>query len=139
MFFSVGSITLPPCKKASELTDKIVITDYDTAEMIKYASNCFLSLKISFFNEIGLICKELGIDDRQTSLAVSLDKRIGKYGTEAGRPFSGMCLPKDTQAFSNFVKGLKMKSDLLRVILDINQKVEELTKREQIINEIGSR
>jgi UDP-glucose 6-dehydrogenase len=50
-----------------------------------------------------------------------------------------MCLPKDTQAFSNFVKGLKMKSDLLRAILDINQKVEELTKTEQIINEIGGR
>jgi nucleotide sugar dehydrogenase len=133
------SSSLPLKQIYKQLTDNIIITDYDTAEMIKYASNCFLSLKISFFNEIGLICKELGIDDRQTSLAVSLDKRIGKYGTEAGRPFSGMCLPKDTQAFSNFVKGLKMKSDLLRVILDINQKVEELTKREQIINEIGSR
>ena len=51
----------------------------------------------------------------------------------------GCVLPKDTHAFSNFVKGLKMNSDLLRAILDINQKVEELTKTEQIINEIGSR
>ena len=105
------SSSLPLKQIYKQVTDKIIITDYDTAEMIKYASNCFLSLKISFFNEIGLICKELGIDDRQTSLAVSLDKGSREVGTEAGRASVGMCLPKDTQAFSNFVKGLKMKSD----------------------------
>ena len=61
------SSSLPLKQIYKQLTENIIITDYDTAEMIKYASNCFLSLKISFFNEIGLICKELGIDDRQTS------------------------------------------------------------------------
>jgi nucleotide sugar dehydrogenase len=115
------------------LTNKIIITDYDTAEMIKYASNCFLSLKISFFNEIGLICRHLGIDDEEVSSAVSLDRRIGKYGTKAGRPFDGMCLPKDTQALVYFVKRLKiLKPDLLQVALDINEMVAESILAKQL-------
>ena len=113
-----------------QLTDNIIITSYEAAELIKYASNCFLSLKISFFNEIGMICKKLGIDDKTVSLAVSLDKRIGEYGTEAGRPFGGACLPKDTEAMTSFVRKLQIKPDLIQVVLDINKKVQEqiLTK-----------
>src|ERR671930_1050197 len=113
-----------------QLTDNIIITSYEAAELIKYASNCFLSLKISFFNEIGMICKKLGIDDKTVSLAVSLDKRIGEYGTEAGRPFGGACLPKDTETMTSFVRKLQIKPDLIQVVLDINKKVQEqiLTK-----------
>ena len=79
-----------------ELTNNnnIIITGFETAEMIKYVSNCFLSLKISFFNEIAMICKQIGVDDKIVSLAVSLDKRIGKYGTEGGRPFAGQLSAK---------------------------------------------
>ena len=133
------SSSLPLKQIYKHLTNNIIVTDYDTAEMIKYASNCFLSLKISFFNQIGLLCKQLGINDKEVSLAVSLDKRIGKYGTEAGRPFDGTCLPKDTQALAYFVKRLKIKPDLLQVTLDINEKVAELTTIKQIIEEMGDR
>ena len=108
-----------------ELTDNIVITNFEAAEMVKYASNCFLSLKISFFNELAIICKQIGIDDKIVSLAASLDKRIGKYGTESGRPFAGPCLPKDTEAMAFFVKKLQVNSDLLKVVLDINREMEE--------------
>jgi UDPglucose 6-dehydrogenase len=111
-----------------EITKNIIITDYDTAEMIKYASNCFLSLKISYFNEIGLLCRQLGIDYREVSMAVALDKRIGQYGIHAGRPFKGPCLPKDTQALAYFVKRLKIKPDLIQSILDINEKLAEEQK-----------
>ena len=113
-----------------QLTDNILITSYEAAELIKYASNCFLSLKISFFNEIGMICKKLGIDDKTVNLAVSLDKRIGKYGTEAGRPFGGACLPKDTEAMASFVKKLQIKPDLVQVAADINRTVQQ--QQEQI-------
>jgi UDPglucose 6-dehydrogenase len=109
-----------------KLTQNIIVTSYDAAEMIKYASNCFLSLKISFFNEIGLICKQMGIDDKAVSLGVSLDKRIGNYGTQFGKPFEGACLPKDTEALAGFVKKLQLNPDLLQVALDINRKMEEL-------------
>jgi UDPglucose 6-dehydrogenase len=109
-----------------QLTKNIIITSFDAAEMIKYTSNCFLSLKISFFNEIGLICKQMGIDDKAVSLGVSLDKRIGNYGTQFGKPFEGACLPKDTEALAGFVKKLQLNPDLLQVALDINRKMEEL-------------
>jgi len=113
------------------LTKNIITTSFEAAELIKYASNCFLSLKISFFNEIGLICKHLGIDDKVVSLGVSLDKRIGKYGTEFGRPFDGMCLPKDTQALASFIKQNRIEPDLLEVALNINKKIEDMTSASQ--------
>lgn len=106
------------------LTDNIVVTNYETAEMIKYAANCFLSLKISYFNEIGFICRRLGIDDEVVNRAVSLDTRIGSYGTHAGKPFDGSCLPKDTKAFAAFVQEilpLVAHSDLLGSALGINE------------------
>lgn len=116
-----------------QLTKNIIVTSFEAAELIKYASNCFLSLKISFFNEIGLICKHLGIDDKVVSLGVSLDKRIGKYGTEFGRPFDGMCLPKDTQALASFIKQNRIEPDLLEIVLNINKKIEDLTTTRQLV------
>lgn len=109
------------------LTQNIIICNFEEAELIKYSSNCFLSLKISFFNEIGLLCRQMGLDDKKVGRAVSLDKRIGKYGTEPGRPFDGACLPKDTLALSNFVKRMGLTIDLLKVTLDINKQIEDLT------------
>ena len=108
------------------LTENIIVTSLEAAEMIKYTSNCFLSLKISFFNEIGLVCKQMGIDDKAVSLGVSLDKRIGKYGTQFGKPFEGACLPKDTEALAGFIRKLELNPDLLQVALAINRKMEEL-------------
>jgi len=110
-----------------QLTENIIVTSYEAAEMIKYTSNCFLSLKISFFNEIGLVCKQMGTDDKAVSLGVSMDKRIGNYGTQFGKPFEGACLPKDTEALAGFIRNLQLNPDLLQVALDINRKMEELT------------
>ena len=110
-----------------QLTENIIVTSFEAAEMIKYTSNCFLSLKISFFNEIGLVCKQMGIDDKAVSLGVSMDKRIGSYGTQFGKPFEGACLPKDTEALAGFIRNLQLNPDLLQVALDINRKMEELT------------
>ena len=76
-----------------------------------------------------MLCKEIGIDDRAVSLGVSLDKRIGKYGTMAGKPFEGACLPKDTKALSTFIRKRGWTPDLLKVTLDINKKIEELVTR----------
>jgi nucleotide sugar dehydrogenase len=113
-----------------QLTQDVIVTSFEAAEMIKYASNCFLSLKISFFNEIGLVCKQMGIDDKAVSLGVSLDKRIGKYGTQFGKPFEGACLPKDTEALAGFIRNLQLNPDLLQVVLEINHKMEKLVSSE---------
>jgi UDPglucose 6-dehydrogenase len=119
--------SLPLKEIYQQLTENIIITSFEAAEMIKYTSNCFLSLKISFFNEIGLVCKQMGIDDKAVSLGVSMDKRIGSYGTQFGKPFEGACLPKDTEALAGFIRNLQLNPDLLQVVLDINRKMEELT------------
>ncbi len=95
------------------LTKNIIVTSFEAAELIKYASNCFLSLKISFFNEIGLIC----------------------HGTEFGRPFDGMCLPKDTQALASFIKQNRIEPDLLEIALNINKKIEDLTSASQLVSD----
>ena len=86
------------------LNKPIFRTDLKTAELIKYASNCMLATKISYWNEIFLICKELGIDSQGVANIVGLDPRIGKYGTVHGKAFGGKCLPKDLKAFVSFAE-----------------------------------
>lgn len=124
--------SLPLYEIYSKITKNILMTGYDEAEMIKYASNCFLALKISYFNEINKICRSQGIDDRQVSLGVSLDRRIGKYGTEGGRPFGGACFPKDAEAMASFIKKNNIAPDLIQLALDINRQTEEFTSAKEI-------
>lgn len=117
-------------KLYSTLRAPIIRVDFDTAEMIKQVSNAFFATKISFFNEIYVICKKLGINDKIVSEVTSLDPRIGKYGVYGGQPFSGGCLPKDVKAFANFVKGIRANPDILEVVLRINSDLRKrLNKR----------
>jgi UDPglucose 6-dehydrogenase len=107
------------------LTNKIILTGFEEAEMIKYASNCFLALKISYFNEISLMCRKMGISEDQVAQAVSMDNRIGGYGTNGGLPFGGACLPKDTEAFASFARNMNVKHDLIETAIRINKQMEE--------------
>lgn len=132
--------SLPLVGLYSPLTKNIILTGYEEAEMAKYASNCFLALKISYFNEIGMICKKLGINEEQVSSAVSMDNRIGEYGTRSGRPFGGACFPKDTEAFVSFAKKMNVKPDLIEAAVNINKQMENLYSaklyvKEQIAND----
>ena len=106
------------------LNKPIFRTDLRTAEMIKYASNCMLAAKISYWNEIFLICKELGINSQTVANIVGLDPRIGKYGTVHGKAFGGKCLPKDLKAFISFAKKYR-NVRLLKAVDDINEEMEE--------------
>jgi UDPglucose 6-dehydrogenase len=105
------------------LNKPIFRTDLKTAEMIKYASNCILATKISYWNEIFLICKELGIDSQAIADIVGLDPRIGKYGTVHGKAFGGKCLPKDLKAFVAFADKYH-KTKLLKAVDDINEEMK---------------
>lgn len=78
--------------------------DLKTAEMIKYAANCMLATKISYWNEIFLICSNMGIDSQIVAAAAACDPRIGKYGTVCGKAFGGKCLPKDLKAFISMAR-----------------------------------
>jgi UDPglucose 6-dehydrogenase len=100
----------------------IVRTSVAAAEMIKYASNAFLATKISFSNEIGNICKRLGIDVYQVMKGVGLDHRIGPYFLNAGAGFGGSCFPKDVAALIHLAKHLGEDPMLLRSVMEVNQR-----------------
>jgi UDPglucose 6-dehydrogenase len=76
----------------------IVLTDIETAEMIKYASNAFLATKISFINEIANLCELVGADVTKVAEGMGFDKRIGSAFLQAGIGYGGSCFPKDTSA-----------------------------------------
>lgn len=93
-------------KKAEKIMKKIyekfnqkyIITDRKSAEMIKYASNDFLALKISYINEIANLCEIVGANIEDVTLGMGTDKRIGEKFLNAGIGYGGSCFPKDTKA-----------------------------------------
>ncbi|MEK7272534.1 MAG: UDP-glucose/GDP-mannose dehydrogenase family protein, partial [Nitrospirota bacterium] len=80
------------------LETPFVVTDVPTAEMIKYASNAFLAVKISFINEMATVCERVGADVQLVSKGMGLDHRIGGKFLHAGPGFGGSCFPKDLAA-----------------------------------------
>jgi UDPglucose 6-dehydrogenase len=80
------------------LETPFVVTDIPTAEMIKYASNAFLATKISFINEIAVLCEHVGADVQSVAKGMGLDQRIGSKFLHAGPGFGGSCFPKDLAA-----------------------------------------
>lgn len=80
------------------LETPIVFTSIRTAELVKYASNAFLAVKISFINEVADLCEEVGANVSEVARAIGLDKRIGPKFLHAGVGYGGSCLPKDVSA-----------------------------------------
>ena len=76
----------------------LIATDLASAELIKYAANAFLSLKISYINEIGLLAEKVGADITQVAKGIGLDARIGTRFLQAGIGWGGSCFGKDTSA-----------------------------------------
>ena len=116
------------------LKAKTIVTDIKTAEMIKYASNSFLAVKISFANEIGNICKKLGIDGYDVMKGIGADARISPHFLNAGAGFGGSCFPKDVKALIAKSKELGYEPHLLNSALHINETqpqrmVEHLKKK----------
>lgn len=91
-----------------------------TAEMVKYATNSFLATKISFINDIGNICKLLGIDAYEVSRGLAMDHRISPYFLQAGIGFGGSCFPKDVKALVGKAKEVYYKPIILNAALELN-------------------
>ena len=108
----------------------IIITNHQTAEMVKYANNSFLATKISFINQLSNICQnipEANIDD--IAETIGLDPRIGKLFLNAGPGYGGSCLPKDMKALINFASGVGVKPVLLNAVEEINEnQLEQIVK-----------
>lgn len=79
----------------------VVKTDWESAELIKLASNAFLATKIAYINEIWQICMKTGANIQDVSNGIGLDKRIGHWGLQPGPGYGGMCFPKDTKSLAN--------------------------------------
>ena len=108
----------------------IVLTNYSTAEIIKYANNSFLATKISFINLIASICEEIpdaNIDD--VAKTIGLDPRIGNLFLDAGPGYGGSCLPKDVKAIINFSTKAGINPTLLTAVEKTNkQQINSIIK-----------
>lgn len=105
-----------------------------TAEMIKYTSNSLLATKVSFINEIGNVCKELGVDVYDVAKGVGLDHRISPSFLNAGPGFGGSCFPKDVKAMVHKAQQVGVDPILLESVLKVNdnqpKRVLKLIKKE---------
>jgi len=100
----------------------VMRTGLKTAEMIKLASNAFLATKISFINEIGNICKNLGIDTYEVAEGIGYDDRIGNKFLNAGIGFGGSCLPKDLKGLISKSGQMGYEANLLQEVTNVNNK-----------------
>ncbi|HNQ29252.1 MAG TPA: UDP-glucose/GDP-mannose dehydrogenase family protein [Methanolinea sp.] len=112
------------CRKVAALYDGIdaplVTAGLDAAEMIKYVSNAFLAAKISFSNEVGNICKKLGIDVYEVMKGVGLDTRISAHFLNAGAGFGGSCFPKDVSALISLAESMGENPRILKSVMEVN-------------------
>jgi UDPglucose 6-dehydrogenase len=99
----------------------LLVTEIKVAEMIKYTSNAMLATKISFSNEIGNICKKLGIDVYDVMIGVGADKRIGPQFLNAGVGFGGSCFPKDVKSLIHTAKVNDVEPKILQAVMDTNE------------------
>jgi UDPglucose 6-dehydrogenase len=99
----------------------IVRTTVTNAEMIKYASNAFLALKISYINEIANVCDAVGADVTVVARAMGLDGRISSKFLHAGPGYGGSCFPKDTLALTHIAENAGYRFRILEAVLEVNR------------------
>jgi UDPglucose 6-dehydrogenase len=99
-----------------------LITNVETAEMIKYASNAFLATKISFINEIANLCERVGADIHGVAKGMGLDKRIGSKFLHPGPGFGGSCFPKDTRALFQMAKNSDYELRIVKSVIEVNKR-----------------
>jgi UDPglucose 6-dehydrogenase len=98
----------------------VVTTTVETAEMIKYAANTFLATKISFINELSILCEKIGADVEELALGMGLDKRIGDKFLKSGPGFGGSCFPKDIAALVKTAKDFNSPVEIVETVMRVN-------------------
>lgn len=142
----IGSRDKPAAERVAQLhlplRTRIVMTDLRTAEMIKYASNAFLATKISFINQIALICEKLGADVEEVAQGMGFDRRIGNQFLNAGLGYGGSCFPKDVKALEHMALVHGSHPSLLRAVMEINRDMRRwavLTLREELGGKLANK
>ncbi len=101
-----------------------VTTDVESAELIKYASNGFLALKISFINEMAAMCERMGADVKDVARGMGLDKRISPHFLLPGPGYGGSCFPKDSSAVVDLARKHGYRFELMEATLSVNAAVK---------------
>ena len=107
-------------EESSQNPVPVVVTDLNSAEMIKYAANAFLATKISFINEVANICDRVGADVTQVAQGIGLDSRIGSKFLSAGIGWGGSCFPKDVSALIHTASDYGYQAELLNAAVNVN-------------------
>ena len=103
-----------------------VVTNLETAELSKYASNAFLATKITFINEIANLCEKVGADVHDVARAMGLDKRIGPKFLHPGPGYGGSCFPKDTLALARMGKRCGSPLGIVDAVIEANRKQRDI-------------
>ncbi|HVM61268.1 MAG TPA: UDP-glucose/GDP-mannose dehydrogenase family protein [Verrucomicrobiae bacterium] len=130
----IGASSPRPVGKMTEIYSPfnapIIITDINSAELIKHACNSFLALKISYANALSVICEASGANISDVVHGMGLDKRIGREFLNAGLGYGGSCFPKDLSAFVHIADELGYDFRLLKAVQQINaDQIERFLKK----------
>jgi len=101
-----------------------VVSDVESAELIKYASNGFLALKISFINEVAAMCEKMGADVKDVARGMGLDKRIAPQFLSPGPGYGGSCFPKDSSAVVDLARKVGYTFEIMEAVLSVNRRVK---------------
>jgi UDPglucose 6-dehydrogenase len=101
-----------------------VVTNVESSELIKYASNGFLATKITFINEIAVVCEQVGANVQDVAIGMGLDSRIGPKFLQAGPGFGGSCFPKDTSAMADISRQHGYEFQIMEAVLRVNESVK---------------
>ena len=109
----------------------MLVTDLESAELIKYAANAFLATKISFINEISTLCEAVNADVHAVARGIGLDGRIGRKFLHPGPGYGGSCFPKDTRALVRIAQENNVTSRIVEAVIEVNE-----AQKERMVNKI---
>ncbi len=118
------------------LETPILFTNLETSELIKYAANAFLAVKISYINQMADLCEKLGADVHDVAKGMGLDKRIGNKFLHPGPGYGGSCFPKDTQALVRTAEQANASATIVEDVVAYN-KARKLAMADRIIAAAG--
>ncbi len=101
-----------------------VVTNVESSELIKYASNGFLATKISFINEVALLCERVGADVQDVARGMGLDHRIGSKFLQAGPGYGGSCFPKDSSALADIARKAGVRFEIMESVMEVNERIK---------------